>query len=141
MTIILDFNRTIYDPETGELVPGALALLTFLKERGDTVHLISKKEGGREDLLDTLGIASYFTTVTFTEEKEPSMAALIKESASPVYVIGDYLHNEIRYGNRYGAHTIWLKRGRFRDLKPELEDDVPWQTIEELTEAQHYLTD
>jgi len=141
MIIILDFNRTIYDPETGDLMPGALELLMYAKEKGAVLHLISKKEEGREDALAQLGIASYFDSVVFTEEKEPAMKALIEGSPHPIYVVGDYLHNEIRFGNRYGAKTIWLRRGRFKGLSSETPEDVPWQTIEELTKAKQYLTD
>ncbi len=141
MIIILDFNRTIYDPDTKDLVPGALALLQYLKGKQAEVHLISRKEEGREDLLQTFGIASYFNSVTFTEDKEPAMEKLIKAHPVPVYVVGDHLHNEVRLGNRYGARTIWLRRGRFKDLEPETHEDVPWQTIAELTEAPDFLTD
>src|SRR4051812_25023474 len=46
MTIIIDFNRTIYDPEVGELLPGALDLLQTLQGAGHELYLVSRIEVG-----------------------------------------------------------------------------------------------
>ena len=134
MTIIYDFNRTIFDPETGTLMDGALTLLQIHTAEGHTLHLVSKREADREATLARLGIGKYFDSVQFVEEKQDALKALIEAAETPVYVIGDHLHSEIRLGNRLGARTIWLKRGRFADLRPEGPDDMPWRTISHLGE-------
>lgn len=141
MTIIFDFNRTVFDPDSGALVPGALRLLTTLKERGVPLHLVSKREAGRDDALQRLGIAHFFLSTSFVDDKEERLRELISESSDTTYVIGDHLHNEIRIGNRHGAKTIWLKRGRFASLTPESDEDHPWRTVSNLHEIELHLID
>ncbi len=134
MTIIFDFNRTIYDPETDTSVPGAIEVLNTLYIRGETLHLISRREQGREKLLSDLGIEHMFASVSFVDEKEIAIQKIIRESSDPVYVVGDHLHDEMCAGNKHGARTVWLKRGKFAELQPETDADVPWRTIESMHE-------
>ena len=141
MTIIFDFNRTIFDPETNALVPFAYEALQIFKTQGIEMHLVSKLEVGREDALESLGVAEFFTTKSFVEDKETAMRALVTDATGPVYVVGDYLHNEIRIGNQLGTKTVWLKRGRFSNLQPETEHDIPWRTIEDLKHLPKLLLD
>lgn len=139
MTIIFDFNRTIYDPDTGALVPGALALLQNLSAIGHKLYLVSKFEAGREAALDELGIARYFEAASFVDDKRNAFEKIIRASAAPVFVIGDHLHGEIRIGNSLGAKTIWLRRGRFAHLTPEEKDDEPWRVIDDLMQAEELI--
>lgn len=135
MTIIFDFNRTIYDPEQGTAMPGALELLRALKAAGHNLFLVSKLEAGREDALKTLGMSSFFAETFFVEEKGETLKKIIHASPTPVYVVGDYLYEEVRIGNELGARTIWLRAGKFKDLTPQGARDVPWRTIAHLQEV------
>ena len=120
---------------------GAREILSALQEQSATVFLVSKREAERENILNELAIAHFFTAVHFVEHKEDILKELIEQATEPVYVVGDYLHNEIRYGNKYGARTVWLKRGRFSTLVPESEYDTPWRTIETLEELRELILD
>lgn len=135
MTIIFDFNRTIFNPETGSLLSNALEVLKTLRGRGHTLYLVSRLEPGREAALSDLGIDGYFKEAKFVNDKREALKEIISASPSPTYVIGDYLHDEIRAGNELGAKTIWLKRGRFADLIPKNKDEEPWHTIDDLMEV------
>lgn len=139
MKIIFDFNRTLYDPDTGTLVPGALELLSELSALGAELHLVSKREAGREDALDTFGLRPFFTTTTFVENKTDTICRHVKTSDLPVYIVGDHLHQEIRIGNTYGAKTVWLRRGKFMTLVPETEYDVPWRIANDMKEVRAAL--
>jgi FMN phosphatase YigB (HAD superfamily) len=140
MNIILDFNRTLFDPETAALLPDALELLQDLHKKGHTLHLISRLEPGRETTLESLGIQVFFTSIAFVDNKEKPMAEVIKKAGGKcVYVIGDHLYGEIRIGNRLGAKTIWLKRGRFAGLMRTSLDDEPWRTVEHLKEIKELI--
>lgn len=139
MTIIFDFNRTIYDPDAGALVPGALVLLQNLFAKGHTLFLVSKLEAGREAALEHLGIRHFFTDAKFVENKREALEEIIRASPPPVYVMGDHLHDEIRAGNALGARTIWLKRGRFMNLIPEGKDDEPWRTVDDLMHIEELI--
>jgi FMN phosphatase YigB (HAD superfamily) len=139
MKIIFDFNRTLYDPDTDALVPGVLELLAELSALGAELHLVSKLEAGREDTLESLGLCNFFTTTAFVEDKEHAIRRIAESSTLPMYVVGDHLHNEIRIGNKYGAKTVWFKRGKFMELKPESEYDVPWRTAGDMKEVRAIL--
>ncbi len=138
--IIFDFNRTLYDPEAGAAVPGAIELLGALRARGEVLYLVSRLEPGREDILASLGLEDFFERVSFVHDKEAAIGESMRGSNGVVYVVGDHLHDEIRAGNRHGAKTIWLRRGKFAELKPESLMDVPWRTIEHLGDVLSSLT-
>ncbi len=141
MTIIFDFNRTLFDPETDALLEGAALVLATYQSEGKELHLISRKEKDRDGTLDRLGIREFFASVSFVEDKHEALRLRIGSSTGPVYVIGDHLHTEIRFGNRYGAKTVWLKRGRFSHLLPETDEDIPWRTIGSLEELNDLTLD
>lgn len=139
-TVILDLNRTLYDPDNDLLLPRCASVLATLKERGYDLHLLSRNEGGGERLalLARFGIEHFFSSLHFVEEKTAEVfQSIIRElglQPKQVYVVGDYLHEDIRFGNQCGAWTIWLKQGTFESLLPEIDSDAPWKTVRELKE-------
>ncbi|HVX90395.1 MAG TPA: HAD hydrolase-like protein [Candidatus Paceibacterota bacterium] len=139
MTIIFDFNRTLYDPDTGSLVHGALELLADLAGQGAVLHLVSRIEPGRTDILDALDVRNYFTTIAFVSDKTAPIRTILASATDDAYVVGDHLHDEVRAGNRYGAKTIWLKRGKFKHLMPLTEHDRPWRTATDMQEVRRAL--
>lgn len=141
--VIIDFNGTMYDLETGTLMPGAKELLDGLKEKGVTTVLVSKQVLGREGLPAQLGIADYFAEILFVDEKTGKLFCEIMEryraTAENTYVIGDYPPSEIRAGNEAGAFTIHFKRGRYSDLPTNDENEKAHVTVEHLQEALAYI--
>ncbi len=139
IVVVFDFNRTLYDPDTKALLPGVMQLLDELKARSVPMYLVSKADESRPQLLGELGLEGFFADSFFVERKDPALFLEITRRANvhpkDTYVIGDYLHKEIRSGNQSGMKTIWLKRGKFADLKPESETDVPWRTVEEMNDV------
>lgn len=133
---IIDFNRTIYDPETATAVPGASEMLSALTDAGFTLVLVSMREAGRTDALQTLGLAPFFTQALFVDDKTPALFATIADQygADPadVVVIGDHPHGEIACGIACGMRTIRLRRGRFAPLV-EHQHLKPWRTVAELS--------
>lgn len=134
MTIIFDLNRTLFDPDTGTLVPGAVSVLTHFNTKGYPLHLVSKREGGRDELIDTHRLRQFFTSVSFVEDKAEPIKNICSSSTEEVYVVGDYVQSEITAGNMAGATTVWLRRGKFAERIPEHELEVPAHTIGELEE-------
>lgn len=137
---IIDFNRTIYDPEKRGLLPGAKEVLLSLVKRGVILSLVSRIEPGRADILCDLGLTDIFASTHFVNTKSPQLFTEIifahRSDTEHAYVIGDYLHEEIRSGNRAGARTIWLRRGPFAHMRPESEFDVPWKEITDIAEIE-----
>lgn len=135
---IIDFNRTVYDPERKMLIEGIMEVLTILRDRGFILYLISKKEKGREHILASLGIEHFFSRIEFVEEKTRDLfEAILRVSGIPkndVYIVGDYLYEEIRAGNQCGVKTIWFKSGRFAGQQQKTKDDKPWKTITRMSD-------
>ena len=138
---IVDYNRTIYDPDADELIEGAETLLQRLRGKGVTLVLVSRREGGREDRLRQLGVAEFFSEILFVEQKTESLFRDIisRYARERNYVIGDHLYQEIRSGNLAGAHTIQFKKGRFAGLKPEGDTDVPHSVVVSLLDVLDYI--
>ncbi|XLQ19693.1 MAG: HAD hydrolase-like protein [Candidatus Moraniibacteriota bacterium] len=139
--IIFDFNRTIYNPENKELISGAFDVLTKLySEKNNILYLISRNEGEekRELILEQFKIKKYFKEVLFVDKKNVQLfKRIIKEErvkTEQVYVIGDYLHEEIRYGNICGVNTIWFRNGKFRNMKEKCVEDKPNKVITNIKE-------
>lgn len=140
--IIFDFNRTIYDPEVGALVPGAREVLQALAGTY-TLHLLSRNEPGRENILHALDIETYFMTKTFVDAKSIQVFMRVMEAAGEnpamTFIVGDYRHEDIRFGNQAGGRTILLSRGKFSRQAVQVPDDNPWVTIHELPELLNIL--
>ena len=139
---IIDFNRTIFDPETGGLIPGAQGALDALEQKKITLVLVSRREAGRNATLNELGISKYFAETVFVPEKTPELFEDIirryRTKPEETYVIGDYFPEEIHAGISIGAKTIRLKRGKFSDLSLR-KGGEPWKTIKHLKEITELL--
>lgn len=137
--VIFDFNRTLYDPDTGELVAGARKVLDDLRARSIPLYLVSKKEEGRARILEDLGVKDAFAEIFYVSEKSPALFLKIAKRAgldpADIFVVGDYLHKEIRSGNIAGMKTIHFKQGKFSGLEPETPADNPWRTIINISDS------
>lgn len=134
--VIFDFNRTLYDPETEALIPGAMDTLVALQATGVRLALVSRNEANRARILEQLGVREFFTHVEFVSEKDPmvflSLLRTCNLEPQDVCVVGDYLFDEIRSANGCGMRTVWFKSGRFADLVPQVPNDIPQYIIEQL---------
>lgn len=136
--VIFDLNRTIYDPDTDTPLPYAEVLLGSLKELGWRQSLVSRNEPGRGDILQRFGLARFFDAVVLVPQKNQALFEELVGSSRTLgetFVIGDYLHEEIRFGNQCGSLTVWLRRGKFANLTVEVPADVPWRTVASLEEV------
>lgn len=135
-TIIFDWKRTLYDPESKTLVASAFDLLTFLQKKHIPLVLIGKGGQDMYDEVKRLGVKKYFTHVLFREGVKDSnlfTSFIDKESPKKTIVVGDRVRSEIAVGNRLGATTIWFKQGKFAAEEPESDDQRPTFTITSLS--------
>lgn len=140
--MIIDYNRTLYDPEEDRLVQGALELLHSLKKKELFLVLVSRKEEGRGARLSELGIEHFFSEILFVEEKTEQLFCDIRARypSQFCYVLGDYLYQEIRAGNLACAVTIHFKHGKFADCVPQGLEDIPNVVVTQLSEVLQHLT-
>jgi len=141
-SIIFDWKRTLYDPDTKKLINGSKDLLKMLKDKNIPLFLIGKgnlemlKEVGR------LGIKDLFADISFvegnknTEQFEPFID---KDNPKSSIVIGDRVQSELSIGKSLHTTTIWVKQGKFADEIPLDETQTPTYTVQSLQEVKELL--
>ena len=138
---IFDFTRTLFDPEKGELYPGAFPLLEFFRNQGWRLALLSRAGEGRQDFIAS--ISYFFEIIKVVSDKSledfQEIAARLGLNPSDLLIIGDRIKREIVLGNRMGAITIWLKQGKFKQETPDNKSEEPHYIFESLSEITTFL--
>ncbi len=133
--VVFDFNRTIYDPEKGRVIEGAINVLEKLLPKFPMV-LYCKTGDGRGEKIKELGIEKYFKRMVFVEKKSPrDLLKLAKEfniGPGEILVIGDRVRSEIAAAKQAGCKTIWFRQGKFAGEEPAKKEEEPDQTIIQL---------
>ena len=149
MLIIFDLDDTLYD-RTGQLsdnwteeefknlevFPGVKEILGV---DGFSKVLVSK---GEEEFqlrkLEQLGIKDQFDEIKIcptNEDKKTEFQNILNRCPHPlVWVIGNRIDSEIRYGNELGLKTVLLKHGKYKNLKAKDKYEIPDYEIEQFVE-------
>lgn len=138
MKIIFDYNRTIYNPETGALYDGVLDLLADLSSR-HVLFLVSKLEPVRLGMIQELGIKDFFREVHFVEQKTPELFLKLADGDSDVLVVGDRVRAEIMIGNMLGFNTVWTAQGLFGNEGPISDIELPKHKIDNILDLKEII--
>lgn len=133
MTIIFDFNRTIFDPESNALFPGVIALLELIHGKHELV-LITRNEGARKNRIEDLGLNQYFQRVIFVEQKNTDVFKEAAGSSIPI-IVGDRVQDEISIGNELGYITVHVRQGIFADQIRHIQPTHSINAIHELEDV------
>lgn len=147
--IIFDWGRTLYDNERGALAAGVPGLLMTLGQRYTLaiVSLVSgdyeRRTAERRAVLRATALEPLFAAVRFVPaDKDRAYVDTLAElgvQESEVAIVDDRARRGIAWGNRHGALTIWLRRGRFAAELPDAETGIPSHTIADLSELARLL--
>jgi len=138
MKIIFDYNRTIFNPDTGALYLGVLELINNLSKNHE-LSLISKNEPGRKDVLQELGIDTFFKNILFVDTKSTEIFKQIVGNENMAIVVGDRIFGEIAVGNELGYITVWVRQGKFKDEIPKSKHQEPNHTIDNIRELKEII--
>jgi len=142
-TIIFDWKRTLYDPDSKKLITGTLKILKFLNLKLANVILIGKGSDEMHNEVKRLKIKKYFSKIIFQEGKKDikvfSEFVSIKNPKSTI-IVGDRVQSEIEIGNMLDATTIWLKQGKFSEESPLNKIQEPIFTFNSLTDLLDFFT-
>ena len=136
--IIFDFNRTLYDPDTSQVIEGGLELLEKLTLSGHKLALVCKKSASdRSEVIGSLGLDRFFCKVLIIEgnkkvEHFQDCLLAMQLNSSEVAVVGDRVEEEICIGNRMGMVTVWFKQGKFSLILPTTMEQLPNYVIQSL---------
>lgn len=135
MNIIFDYNRTLFNPESGRLYDNVPLILKRLSKEF-SLFLFSYNEFGREKFMKDVEIEKLFKNISLvvSKNKETMSQLTIEFPANITLVVGDSLRDEIAIGNELGYETVWLKKGKFASETPRNEKEKPKYTISELEE-------
>jgi FMN phosphatase YigB (HAD superfamily) len=140
--VIFDFNRTIYDPETDQLTPGAKEVLDSLKAEGVLLFLIARGSEDRRKRIEELGLLPYFERVVVNEDKSANSFRSCSEQCPPgteIFAVGDRVRREIRLANESGMTTIWYRSGKFANEEPQDTSEKPAFTISTLAQVRDLI--
>ncbi len=139
---ILDWKRTLYDPDKDELINGAIKLLDLFMLCKVPCVLIGKGGSEMEEKVKELGLKKYFTHVQFSgSEKSPRLFTPFIHATFPAstLVIGDRARAEIEIGNTLGATTIWVKQGKFAEEEPLNADQEAKYVVKDLEDLYSFI--
>jgi len=151
--VIFDLDDTLFDT-TGQLgndlsmekldqitpLPGAIEMLEKLKAVKVLVTRTSRGVERQEKKIDVLGIRKFFDKIIMTADDDSKRGAfeIIINSANlplkDIFVVGNRIDAEVRYGKELGLKTILIKRGKYENLKPKDDYEKPDYTITDLRE-------
>lgn len=136
-TIIFDWKRTLYNPESKKLMPGTLKILKFLTTKCLKVILIGKGGTDMYQEVKRLKVEKYFSKIIFQEGKKDlktfNQFVSIKNPKLTI-VIGDRVRSEIEIGNTLKTTTIWIKNGKFSEELPLNKIQNPTFTLDSLND-------
>ncbi len=97
----------------------------------------------QEKKVNLLGINSFFEEIFYPlndEGKSGCFKEIIKNYPHYIlWVVGNKLSSEIRYGNELGLKTVLLRKGKYKTLKAKDDFEVPDYEIDEFTELNDIL--
>lgn len=143
--ILFDWGRTLYDSERGVLFPDAAAVVEWLA-RTHRLAIVSLVTAGdyearvaeRHAVLREADIERYFAPILFARADKERLygRALAELGVRPeeAAIVDDRAIRGIRWGNRHGATTIWVRGGKFKDERPDDDTGRPAHTIGALSE-------
>jgi len=138
--IIFDYGRTLVDSETDDLFPEAKEILDELIKKKLKLALVSRSHHpqNRRQNIKRLQLKEYFKIIeVIPAENTKEYTQILKKlrvRAEECLITGDQIKDDILPGNKIGAITVWLKKGKFADESPTSKEEEPNYTITSLGE-------
>lgn len=140
MLIIFDLDDTLYDRsiigdstvwrDVCTIIPhaGVIEFLSSFPARKIllTAESIPKLQDTK---INALGIRQYFAAITICQsipEKKRFLQSILRQYPhEDIWVIGDRLDAEIKYGNELGMKTIRIKQGKYKEIIAQNKSEIP----------------
>ena len=138
LTLLIDWNRTLYDPEKKSLYQDTIPFLQ--KARGIcTVCIISA--GEIPDAYEQKEKVRPYTKNFIVKNKTKKLFSEIVKNTpkNSIIVIGDSIAQEIKIANELGFISIRILRGKYRDETPATKNEMPRYVVRSLKEILNFL--
>ncbi len=157
---IFDLDDTLFD-STGQLAGSdeiddiklispftdVFSTLKDLKDKKIKTALVTYGyENVQNEKVKALKVSEYFDDIIICKEPDKKFDAfkdLAKkypiDGTKNIFIIGDRIDREIMFGNMLGMVTIRYDFGKYKNLKPEIDTQIPHYTINSLMEISKIL--
>ena len=152
MLLIFDLDDTLYDCSDQlqeqklplNEIKAFLGAKEILNRQDFKKILVSAGETEfQHQKLAALGLKDCFAEIhicSTNEEKKQCFQKIVQDHPDPqTFVVGNRLDSEIRYGKELGLRTIYLKHGKYKDLRAKDNFEIPDYTITELKQVEQIL--
>ena len=128
--------------------PGALDVLADLRHDGYRVFLVTTGIYARQlRKIRMLGFENAFDEIIINDadkglplnECYEHLMGKYKLAPEEIAVVGDRIYAEVKVGNILGTATIQLRHGRFKDIAPKTEIEIPDYKVDSLNELPRTL--
>src|SRR3989344_9318755 len=149
--IIFDWGGTLVDDHTTEELPESEQVLDYCRGKGYrmavaslTKHLERRKMQFASTPLNKFfeimladGIVKGQEADLALDKKDKMFDRIVQDfglSREEILIVDDRVFRGIRYGNKHGHPTVWIKKGKYSNELPNAETGQPTYTIRELKE-------
>jgi FMN phosphatase YigB (HAD superfamily) len=153
--VIFDLDDTLFvrdssiqENEDWENITSAepsLGVVEFLHNFSGKKMLVTKESHPnlQNKKLELLGIRKLFDEVMICyknkEKKELFSKIMCENPGDEIWVVGDRIDSEIRYGNELGLKTVLLNQGKYKTLKAKDDFEVSDYKIDKFIELNRIL--
>ncbi|MEK7463923.1 MAG: hypothetical protein AAB610_02250 [Patescibacteria group bacterium] len=139
--IIYDLDDTLFDSTGQPKDDGknwSIKLFDGLQEMLDSKkHLNILVTRGNKELqdrkIDVLGLRKNFLSIYIVEsdrhKHEQFKKIMIDFPDKEIVIVGNRIDCEIRYGNQLGLKTIHIRHGKYMELKPRDQFEIPSESL------------
>lgn len=149
--IIFDWGRTLYDVDNKKEISDSEDVLLYCKQKGYKMCVASLARPLTGDSVEkrkrqiensSLGKYLDMLEVSDTKEKDEMLDNLVRKLNIPkteILFVDDRVVKSIKYGNKNGHPTVWLKSGPFSNELHNSETGTPTFIIETLSELKNLI--
>jgi FMN phosphatase YigB (HAD superfamily) len=149
MLIIFDLDDTLFPRLSDNYTEDDLQNISLyshvksiLSNQGIQSFLVTKGDSEFQNKkIDNLQIRSFFDQIFICKEdfdkKTCFQEIILNNQDKNIFVIGDRINSEIKWGNQLGLTTIHFKRGKYKNLKPVDDSEIANHGISSFEELEN----
>lgn len=138
LTLLIDWNRTLYDPEKKLCYRDAVSFLRSLQKKC-VVYIVSagKIPHTHQQKKKVLPYIDDFIVAPKTKDL---FTEIVKNTPkNRIIVIGDSITQEITIANKLAYTSVRILRGTYKDDIPTTKNEIPTYTVHALKEILCFL--
>src|SRR3989344_725170 len=149
--IIFDWGRTLYDVDNKQEISDSEDVLLYCKQKGYKMCVASLARPftgdnveERRKQIENSSLYKYLDMLEVSDVKEKdemldNLVTKLNILKTEILFVDDRVVKSIKYGNKNGHPTVWLKSGPFANELHNSETGIPTFIIETLSELKNLI--